>query len=113
MTNFHINKIFFILLLFTSSIVAYAQDTTRLSLLFLGDIMQHGSSITAAYDPTLKKYNYDPCFQFIKPYIQSADLSIANLEVTLAGKPEHLLMKLIALMTIRCWLRRMVLKSLC
>ncbi|HTJ49233.1 MAG TPA: CapA family protein [Cyclobacteriaceae bacterium] len=87
MINFHINKIFFILFLFTSSIVAYAQDTTRLSLLFLGDIMQHGSSITAAFDPTLKKYNYDPCFQFIKPYIQSADLSIANLEVTLAGKP--------------------------
>ncbi|HEY0744249.1 MAG TPA: CapA family protein [Chryseosolibacter sp.] len=66
---------------------ASAQDTTRLSLLFLGDIMQHDSQISDAYDKVTKKYNYDPCFQFVKPYIQSVDMAIGNLELTLAGPP--------------------------
>lgn len=64
-----------------------AQDTTRLSLVFLGDIMQHDSQITDAYDPKSATYDYKPCFQYIKPYIEAADLAIGNLEVTLAGRP--------------------------
>ncbi len=64
-----------------------AQDTTRLSLLFLGDIMQHDSQISAAYDPVNKRYDYTPCFQYIKPYIEMADIAIGNLELTLAGPP--------------------------
>lgn len=79
------------LIIFTLSIftpfASFAQDTTRLSLLFLGDVMQHESQINAAYDPLIKKYEYASCFQFVKPYIASADLSIGNLEVTLAGPP--------------------------
>lgn len=66
---------------------AYAQDTTRISLLFLGDVMQHDSQIKAAYDISAKRYDYVSCFQFVKPYIASADLAIGNLEVTLAGPP--------------------------
>lgn len=64
-----------------------AQDTTRLSLLFLGDIMQHDSQIADAYDEETGSYDYRPCFQYIKPYIQAVDLAIGNLEVTLAGEP--------------------------
>jgi poly-gamma-glutamate capsule biosynthesis protein CapA/YwtB (metallophosphatase superfamily) len=67
--------------------VTYAQDTTRLSLLFVGDIMQHDSQIKAAFDPTSKTYDYNPCFQFVKPYFESVDLAIGNLELTLAGPP--------------------------
>lgn len=66
---------------------SHAQDTTRLSLLFLGDIMQHDSQISDAWNKTLKKYDYNPCFQFVKPYTQAADLAIGNLELTLAGPP--------------------------
>lgn len=66
---------------------AKAQDTTRLSVLFLGDIMQHDSQISDAYDKQKGSYDYKPCFQYIKPYIQAADLAIGNLEVTLAGRP--------------------------
>jgi poly-gamma-glutamate capsule biosynthesis protein CapA/YwtB (metallophosphatase superfamily) len=80
-------KILVVSFLFYSFINASAQDTTRLSLIFFGDIMQHGSQITAAYDRATGKYNYADCFQFVKPYLQSADLAIGNLEVTLAGKP--------------------------
>jgi poly-gamma-glutamate capsule biosynthesis protein CapA/YwtB (metallophosphatase superfamily) len=65
----------------------FAQDTTRLSLLFLGDIMQHDSQISDAYEPATKRYDYNPCFQFVKPYIQAPDLAIGNLELTLAGPP--------------------------
>jgi poly-gamma-glutamate capsule biosynthesis protein CapA/YwtB (metallophosphatase superfamily) len=64
-----------------------AQDTTRLSLLFVGDVMQHDSQIHAAYNAATKSFDYSGCFQFIKPYFESADLTIGNLEVTLAGPP--------------------------
>lgn len=64
-----------------------AQDTTRLSLLFVGDIMQHDSNIAAAYDPELKRYDYSTCFEYVAPILRSADLTIGNLELTLAGAP--------------------------
>jgi poly-gamma-glutamate capsule biosynthesis protein CapA/YwtB (metallophosphatase superfamily) len=74
-------------LLLISFFSVAAQDTTRLSLLFLGDIMQHDSQISDAYDHASKKYDYAPCFQFVKPYTESVDLAIGNLELTLAGPP--------------------------
>jgi len=64
-----------------------AQDTTRLSLLFIGDIMQHYTQITAAFDPLTKKYNYTECFQNVKPVFESVDMTIGNLELTLGGPP--------------------------
>ncbi|MBL7871305.1 MAG: CapA family protein [Cyclobacteriaceae bacterium] len=64
-----------------------AQDTTRISLLFVGDIMQHDSNIEAAFDPVTKKYNYSSCFEYVAPVLRSADLTIGNLELTLAGSP--------------------------
>ncbi len=66
---------------------ATAQDTTRLSLLFAGDVMGHDSQIAAAYNASTSSYDYTTCFQFVKPYIASADIAIANLEVTLGGIP--------------------------
>lgn len=66
---------------------AYAQDSTRLSLLFIGDIMQHDTQIAAAYDATTNSYNYDPCFENVKPVFESADMTIGNLELSLGGAP--------------------------
>lgn len=66
---------------------ASAQHVKRLSLLFLGDIMQHDSQIADAYDPASKTYDYKPCFQYVKPYTQAVDLAIGNLELTTAGPP--------------------------
>lgn len=76
-----------VILFFIIAFRVSAQDTTRLSLVFLGDIMQHDSQITDAYDQKTGGYNYNPCFQYIKPYIEAADVAIGNLEVTLAGRP--------------------------
>jgi poly-gamma-glutamate capsule biosynthesis protein CapA/YwtB (metallophosphatase superfamily) len=80
-------KIFFTLVFLAFPLVIVAQDTTRISLLFAGDVMGHDSQIASAYNAKNKTYDYAPCFQFIKPFIESADISIANLEVTLAGPP--------------------------
>jgi len=76
-----------ILLLELSAYSLFAQDTTRISLLFAGDVMGHDSQIASAYDPETKSYDYTSCFQFIQPYVAAADVAIANLEVTLAGPP--------------------------
>lgn len=64
-----------------------AQDTLSLSLLFTGDIMQHETQITSAFDPTSGHYDYKPSFQYIKPVLSAPDLTIGNLEFTLAGPP--------------------------
>jgi poly-gamma-glutamate synthesis protein (capsule biosynthesis protein) len=66
---------------------AQNQDTTSLSLLFIGDIMNHDTQIEAAYDSTSTIFDYDTTFAYIKGIISDADIAIANLEVTFAGKP--------------------------
>ena len=68
--------------------VSFAQsDSSRLNFLFVGDVMQHGGQIAGAYNAKKDAYDYRDCFQFVKPIIKNADISIANLEVTHAGKP--------------------------
>ncbi len=62
-------------------------DDRHLTLLFMGDIMQHLPQIEAAWDDSLKIYSYDSCFKYVAPLIRSADIAMANLEVTLAGRP--------------------------
>lgn len=63
-----------------------APDSTAVTVLFAGDIMQHTPQITAAKinDST---YDYTPVFKYVKPIISKFDLAVANLEVTLAGEP--------------------------
>ncbi|MBQ6098048.1 MAG: CapA family protein [Bacteroidales bacterium] len=58
----------------------------HLRLVFAGDLMGHMPLHKAAQQPD-GSYNYEPCFRYIKDYVESADLAIVNLEVTLAGKP--------------------------
>lgn len=53
----------------------------------MGDVMQHEGQITAALNPANGRYEYEDGFKFVKPIINQYDLKIANLEVTLAGKP--------------------------
>jgi poly-gamma-glutamate capsule biosynthesis protein CapA/YwtB (metallophosphatase superfamily) len=76
-----------IILLLLVSQVAYSQDSTKLSLLFIGDIMQHDTQIAAAYDPVTGKYDYTECFQNVKSVFDSVDITIGNLELSLGGPP--------------------------
>ena len=57
-----------------------------LTLMFIGDVMSHSPQVTAAKteDGT---YDYAPCYRYLAPYIASADICIANMEVPLAGAP--------------------------
>ena len=63
--------------------VSLLSDTLRL--LFVGDLMQHQGQIDAAR--TAQGYDYSACFAYVKEVISQADFAVANLEVTLGGKP--------------------------
>ena len=70
---------------FLISFIAFNQSS--MSLLFIGDIMGHGSQIKAAFDDQKRSHNYDAVFTHLNKTISKADFAIANLEVTLAGPP--------------------------
>jgi poly-gamma-glutamate synthesis protein (capsule biosynthesis protein) len=67
--------------------VEYRGNISEVSIMFLGDIMQHMPQVEAAWNDSLEEYIYDSCFQYISPILNEYDLTIANLETTLAGKP--------------------------
>jgi len=85
----HTVKWLFAVLWFVAGVPLYAQveDTSRLNIVFAGDIMGHDEQINGAWDSVTRTYNYEPTFRYIKPFIEQADLAVANLEVTLAGPP--------------------------
>lgn len=61
-------------------------DTVRL--LFAGDAMVHSTQYHAAwYEGGDSTYDFRPPFTPIKSLVESADLSIVNLEIALGGKP--------------------------
>lgn len=73
--------LFFLLCLLSAT--TKAQDSIRL--LFIGDVMQHMPQIEAAKSG--ERYSYADCFRYINPVLSNADITVANLETTLAGKP--------------------------
>ena len=74
-----------LLLLLLLPLCVYAQDR-QVTLLFVGDLMQHQAQIDAARRAD-GSYDYTHCFALVKERIQRADLAIGNLEVTLGGEP--------------------------
>lgn len=71
----------------SASQVAAPKVSHEITLIFAGDIMQHMPQVDAAWNAELGVYIYDSCFKYITPWLAGADLAIANLETTLAGKP--------------------------
>lgn len=61
-------------------------QSDSLHLLFLGDIMGHQAQMDAAQIGA-DEYDYSFAFRQIQPTLSEADFCIANLEVTLSGKP--------------------------
>lgn len=55
-----------------------------MSIVFGGDVMQHMPQINAARRG--ETYDYDPTFAHLKPYLDSADIAVFNLETTLATR---------------------------
>ena len=61
-------------------------DSIRL--VFVGDVMAHSTqNMGAWHDGGDSCYNYAPALEGMKNYISSADIAVANLEVTFAGEP--------------------------
>lgn len=75
-----------IALLLLSSICVYGQHTQQVTLLFVGDLMQHQAQIDAAHRGD-GSYDYRHCFSLVGERIREADVAIGNLEVTLGGEP--------------------------
>ncbi len=80
---------YLLLLLSTVFSAALSAQTDTLRLLFAGDIMGHAPQIKSAEVTAGKKYDYTPCFKYIKPVLERADLAIGNLELTLPGKAPY------------------------
>ena len=83
--NYRIPFLLFLELFFLPAVLS-AQES-RLKLVFTGDIMGHDTQIASALNTGDEGYDYKPCFQYLRPYLQDADLVVGNLEVTLAGPP--------------------------
>jgi len=60
--------------------------STSINLTAVGDVMAHSPQLKAQYNSHNNTYSFDNNFKYIKKYIESSDLSIANLETTLAGE---------------------------
>lgn len=71
---------------FVSAGLSAQTDTLRL--VFAGDIMGHAPQITSAKTAT-GAYDYAPCFKYVKPFLDRADIAIGNLELTLPGKAPY------------------------
>ena len=75
----------------SNSVVLSSQDivskneNNTLTLSFVGDIMVHNPQLKAQYDFSTNSYSFDNNFKYVKNYIEKSDLSMANLETTLAG----------------------------
>lgn len=58
----------------------------KISLLFVGDLMQHGVQFKAALSAGGgKTYDYEECFRYVKDEISSVDVAVGNFETTTAG----------------------------
>ena len=54
-----------------------------------GDVMNHNTQISDAYDAATDSYDYSHVFQYVKPWLEQADYAVANLETTLPGGGDY------------------------
>lgn len=54
-----------------------------------GDIMSHMPQTNDAYVPETGQYDYTPMLRHAKPWVEAADLAVANLETTFSGGPNY------------------------
>ncbi len=88
MIRTHILKLQWLFSFFCFIFIASGQqDSSDVSILFVGDVMQHGPQIKGAYNSKIDKYEYEHSWKFVQPIISEVDIAIGNLEVTHAGKP--------------------------
>lgn len=67
------------------NIVTEQKKDTTISLCVVGDIMCHNTQYNDAYNSSTDTYDFSHVFTNIATHLQSADLTIGNLETTFAG----------------------------
>ena len=60
-------------------------DDTTITMTVIGDIMCHNTQYMDAYNSSTKKYDFSYVFKDVKKQLQSADITVGNLETTFAG----------------------------
>lgn len=68
-------------------ISAKSEGSQQVTMLFAGDIMTHNSQIGSHLFNG--QYDFSPDYQYIKNIVSSADIAMANFEMTLPGKPPY------------------------
>lgn len=68
------------------SLLSLLLGNEQAEIVFAGDAMQHQRQLDAARRPD-GSYCYDGYFDAVKPYIESADFAVVNLETPLGGVP--------------------------
>lgn len=64
------------------------EESKRVTLVAVGDVMMHGGQIWSGYDEKRKSFDYSGFFAKVRDIITEADIAMANLETTLAGPEE-------------------------
>lgn len=49
--------------------------------------MMHSPQFQWAFQSATKTYDFEPNFRYLKPYIESADMALVNVETTFGGEP--------------------------
>lgn len=75
-----------LLIMWLLAATAAAQSRPAVEIVFAGDAMMHKRQLNAARrsDGT---YDFSPYYQALRPYIESADYAVVNLELPLGGAP--------------------------
>lgn len=68
-----------------TSIVSEEPKTDNLKMTFVGDLMVHEWQILGAYYSENDTYDFTLAFDMVKPILESADLTVGNLETTFGG----------------------------
>ena len=69
---------------YTSTIQYIPDSLSEITINLVGDLMCHLPQTNNAKLPN-GEYDFNPSFEYIKPYLQDADITIGNLETTFAG----------------------------
>ena len=61
------------------------QELVEFSVLCAGDVMAHSPNIKSAYNASTGEYDFNDNYDFVRKYIESADLAMCNMETTFKG----------------------------
>ena len=62
------------------------RENHTVTLSAVGDLMFHRYQLTRAYSEVTSSFEFDDAFKYVKPYLESSDYTVGNLETTLAGE---------------------------